>query len=41
LKLLDSTQNIKTRNQVKEIKFKTIDLMNYDESVKKNSENND
>lgn len=41
MKLLDSTQNIKTRNQVKEIKFKTIDLMNYDESVKKNSENND
>ena len=41
MKLLDSTQNIKTRNQVKEIKYKTIDLMNYDESVKKNSENND
>ena len=41
MKLLDSTQNIKTRNQVKEIKLKTIDLMNYDESVKKNSENND
>ena len=41
MKLLDSTQNIKARNQVKEIKYKTIDLMNYDESVKKNSENND